>query len=139
MNDQKITVSTTVYAPIERVWNCWVDSAHIVHWNFASVDWHCPRAANDLKPGGTYVARMEAKDGSMGFDFIAIYDEVVQHEKISYTMEDARVATTVFIDKGDHVEVSTVFDAESTHPLEMQKAGWQAIMDNYKKYTEEFS
>lgn len=105
-------------------------------WNFASNDWHCPKAENDPQPGGKYYARMEARDGSFGFDFDAIYDKVVPHGMISYNMADGRNATTRFEDLGNSVKVTTVFDAEHSNPVEMQQQGWQAILNNFRAYVE---
>lgn len=136
MNAEKITVGTTVALIPEKVWDFWTKPEHITGWNFASPDWHCPRAENDLRVGGKMNSRMEAKDGSMGFDFVAVYDEVVPMKKIAYTMEDGRRAITVFSKEGSGTQISTTFDAEGTHPLEMQKNGWQAIMENFKNYAE---
>jgi uncharacterized protein YndB with AHSA1/START domain len=107
-----------------------------VKWNFASDDWHCPRSENDLRVGGKMNSRMEAKDGSFGFDFEAIYDEVVDLKKITCSMADGRQASTVFEADGEKTKVTTTFDAENTHPLEMQKNGWQAILNNFKNYVE---
>ena len=121
---------------VERVWECWTHPEHITQWNFAADSWCCPRAENDLKVGGRYMARMEAKDGSFGFDFEAIYDEVVRHKKISYTMMDGRQATTTFENSGNGTLVTTVFDPEDQNPLEMQEGGWQAILNNFKTYVE---
>jgi uncharacterized protein YndB with AHSA1/START domain len=109
---------------------------HITKWNFASDDWCCPRASNDLKKGGKYAARMEAKDGSFGFDFEAIYDKVDNQKEIAYTMGDGRQAVTTFEDLGGKTKVTTIFDAESQNPVEMQRDGWQAIMNNFKKHVE---
>lgn len=132
----KITVSATVNAPIEKVWNCWTMPEHITGWNFADPSWQCPRAENDLRAGGKYFARMEAKDGSFGFDFEAIYNVVIKHKELTYTMGDGRVATTIFTDNGNTTHVETTFDAESQNPVEMQKGGWQMILNNFKKYLE---
>ena len=132
----KITISANVTANPEKVWQYWTQPKHIVNWNFASDDWHCPKSENDLRPGGKMNTRMEAKDGSFGFDFEAVYDEVIDRKKISYTMGDGRRAITVFEDLGNKTQITTTFDAEGTHPLEMQKNGWQAILDNFRKYTE---
>lgn len=132
----KIKIEAVVAAPAQKVWNYWVKPEHITNWNFASDDWQCPKASNDLRVGGTYSARMEAKDGSFGFEFEAIYDEVVEHKKITYTMGDGRKATTEFQSMGDKTKVTTVFDAEKENPEDMQKDGWQAILNNFKSYTE---
>ena len=136
MSNSKITIESTIAADIKKVWNSWNNPEHIVKWNFASDDWHCPKASNDLRVGGKYSARMEAKDGSFGFEFEAIYDEVVDKKKITYTMEDGRKVTTHFEDLGGKIKVTTVFDAEKENPEEMQKQGWQAILNNFKKFVE---
>lgn len=132
----KITVQTTVIADAEKVWNCWTEPQHIMHWNFASDDWHCPTAENDLRTGGRMKSRMEAKDGSFGFDFEGIYDEVIDLKKIAYTMPDGRQAVTTFESENGGVKVITVFDAEMQNSVELQKQGWQAILNNFKKYSE---
>lgn len=136
MDINEISIKAEAKAGIEKVWDFYTKPEHIVNWNFASDDWHCPRAENDLRVGGTYSARMEAKDGSFGFDFSAIYDDVVENEKIVYTMEDGRKVETEFQDSGDSTTVTTKFEAESENPIEMQREGWQSILDNFKKYTE---
>ena len=132
----KITVHATVHAPIVKVWECYTQPEHITKWNFASDDWHCPWAENDLRVGGKYSARMEAKDGSFGFDFETIYDVVQLHDQLTYTMGDGRMATTIFESKGKDTEVTTTFDAESVNPVDMQQQGWQMILNNFKKHTE---
>ena len=136
MGTKRITVQTTINKDSETVWECWTDPEHITQWNFAADSWCCPRAENDIRVGGKYMARMEAKDGSFGFDFEAIYDEVIEHKKIAYTMTDGRKATTVFERSGKGTLVTTIFDAEDQNPLEMQKGGWQAILNNFKAYVE---
>lgn len=136
MSIAKITVEATINADINKAWDAWTNPEHITKWNFATDDWQCPKAENDLRPGGQYFARMEAKDGSFGFDFEAVYDEVVPLEKIAYTMADGRQATSTFENLGDTTKVVTVFDAESVNPVEMQQQGWQMILNNFKKYTE---
>jgi len=136
MSHPKITVATTIGADVNKVWEYYTDPRHIVGWNFAADDWKCPNASNDLRPGGKYKARMEAKDGSFGFDFEAIYDEVVPQKKITYTIADGRQATTTFEPGGSGTLVTTTFDAEGQNSAELQKNGWQAILNNFKKYTE---
>ncbi|MGV3538618.1 MAG: SRPBCC family protein [Rufibacter sp.] len=136
MEQTKITIQSTISAPTAKVWDYWTKPEHITKWNFASDDWQCPNAENDLRVGGKYLARMEAKDQSFGFDFEAVYDQVVDHKEITYTMTDGRQATTLFENLGDSTKVTTTFDAEGEHEAEMQRAGWQAILDNFKKYTE---
>lgn len=136
MSATRITVSATINAPLEKVWECYTAPDHITKWNFASADWQCPWAKNDLKVGGKYAARMEAKDGSFGFEFEGIYDVVKVNEELSYTMADGRKATNLFKANGAQTLVETTFDAESENSVEMQKGGWQAILDNFKKYAE---
>jgi uncharacterized protein YndB with AHSA1/START domain len=136
-NNVKITVKTSVNAPVEKVWEYWTEPKHITQWNNASDDWHTPVAENDLTVGGKFLTRMEAKDGSFGFDFGGIYDEVKLNEVISYTMGDGRKVTITFKSQGNETEVIETFDAETTNPIEMQQAGWQAILDNFKKYAEQ--
>ncbi len=132
----KIKIETTIAADPKKVWAFWTKPEHITKWNFATDDWQCPSAENDLRVGGRYRARMEAKDGSFGFDFEAIYDQVVDRKKITYTMTDGRQATTEFEQIGATTKVSTTFDAELENPIEMQRDGWQAILNNFKKYSE---
>lgn len=132
----KITVETVVKAPVEKVWNSWNQPEHITKWCAASDDWHAPKSENDLKVGGKFATRMEAKDGSFGFDFGGVYDEVKTNELIEYTMDDGRKVVVNFTSNGNETKVVETFDAENTHPIEMQRGGWQAILDNFKKYTE---
>lgn len=132
----KITVESTIDAPIEKVWDLWTSPQHIMQWNNASPDWHTPKAENDLRKGGKFLSRMEAKDGSFGFDFWGIYNEVDHHAFISYTMGDERKAEITFTQDGNRTKLSETFEAESENPVDMQKAGWQAILDNFKKYVE---
>ncbi len=132
----KVMVSVTIQADRDTVWTCFTAPGHITQWNFASEDWHCPSAENDVRPGGRYCARMEARDGSFGFDFEAVYDDVVERESLSYTMPDGRKVNTVFIKSGTGTSVTTTFDAESENPVEMQREGWQMILNNFKKYVE---
>lgn len=136
MTTTKITVTTTIHAPVEKVWAYWTEPEHIKKWNSASDDWHTPHAENDLRTGGRFSSRMEARDGSMGFDFGGVYDDVKTHEQIDYTMGDNRKVHIVFSGEGNHTAVAETFDAESTNPVDMQQAGWQAILDNFKRYTE---
>lgn len=132
-----IQIEASIMSPLSKVWSYWTEPKHITKWNFAVPEWQCPSASNDLRVGGKYAARMEAKDGSFGFDFEAIYDEVVLQKKLTYTMGDGRKATTTFEQVGDATKVTMVFVAESQNPIEMQKNGWQAILNNFKKYAEE--
>ncbi|MRG45248.1 activator of HSP90 ATPase [Chitinophaga sp. SYP-B3965] len=136
MSANKITVQSTVSADKNKAWDYYTNPRHITKWNFAADDWQCPSATNDMRVGGKYSARMEAKDGSFGFDFEAIYDEVVPGERFTYTMGDGRAATVNFKGQGDKTDVVVTFDAETQNSEEMQRGGWQAILDNFKKYTE---
>ena len=132
----KITVKRTVNAPKEKVWDLWTQPHHILQWNNASEDWLTRKAENDLRTGGSFSSRMEAKDGSFGFDFGGTYDEVKTHELISYTIDDGRKTRIEFEGNGGSTTVTETFDAESSNSVEMQKEGWQAILDNFKQYVE---
>ena len=136
MEATKIQVQANVAADKQKAWDFYTKPEHIVKWNFASDDWQCPRATNDMRVGGKYSARMEAKDGSFGFDFEAVYDQIVPGEKFQYTMPDGRLVNVVFEKNGNSTNVKVLFDAESVNSLELQKGGWQTILDNYKKYAE---
>ncbi|EPR65679.1 SRPBCC domain-containing protein [Cyclobacterium qasimii] len=131
-----ITVKTSIKARVEKVWECWTKPAHIIHWNFASPEWTCPSAINDLQPNGVFNWRMEAKNGSMGFDFTGVYSEVKENELIAYKMSDGRKVEIRFIVSGDEVELLETFEAEGTNADEQQRLGWQAILDNFKNYVE---
>ena len=133
---EKITISAIIAAPLDKVWKNWTEPKHITQWNHASDEWHSPHATNDLRKGGKFLARMEAKDGSMGFDFEGTYDNVVEKQLIEYTMLDGRTVSVRFAEKTGATEVIETFDPESTNSLDMQRDGWQAILDNFKKYTE---
>jgi len=134
---KKVTVETTIQAPVEKVWKYWTEPNHITKWNKASDDWHTPLAENDLRAGGRFLSRMEAKDGSLGFDFGGTYDEVKLHEVIAYTLGDGRKVEITFKDQENETEVIETFDAETGHTIELQQQGWQAILDNFKKYVEQ--
>ncbi len=137
MNDKKIiTVSAIVNAPIQKVWDYWTNPNHITGWNFASDDWHAPSAQNDLKVGGKFNSRMEAKDGSFGFDFEGVYDQVIPEKFIEYTLGDSRKVKIKFTSDGNTTTIEESFEAESENPLEMQQTGWQMILNNFKRYTE---
>ncbi len=138
MEDKKITVETVVNKPIEIVWDAWNNPEHMTKWNFASDDWHSPSAQNDLKIGGRFSARMEAKDGSTGFDFGGIYTNIEEKAVIEYTMdgEDQRKVKVTFETVEGGTKVTETFDAENVNTIEKQKGGWQSILDNFKKYTE---
>jgi uncharacterized protein YndB with AHSA1/START domain len=134
-----IKVEAYVHAPIEKVWKLWTSPEHIMHWNNASDDWHTPRADNDLRAGGRFLSRMEAKDGSFGFDFGGVYDEVKINELIAYTLGDGRKVKVTFSTYDNQTLVTEVFEAENTNSTEMQRSGWQSILDNFKKYAEELN
>ena len=131
----KITVEATVAAPIAAVWRAWNNPDDIVQWNAASPDWHTTKAAVDLRAGGSFSSRMEAKDGSMGFDFAGTYTKVVPHELIESAF-DGRTLRVEFVAGKDGVTVRETFDAEAVHPVEYQKQGWQAILDSFRKHVE---
>ncbi len=123
MEPAKITIQAVIHAPVEKVWQYWNEPDHITKWNHASDDWHSPYAENDLRAGGRFLFRMEAKDGSFGFDFSGTYDEVVSHERISYTLDDGRKVQITFQSQNGKTEVIETFEAETTHPAELQKQG----------------
>lgn len=129
----KITVTTTVRAPIEQVWRAYTTPDDIKQWNAASEDWHTTTASVDLRVGGTFSSRMEAKDGSMGFDFAGTYTRVEPQKLIEYSFGD-RTAQVEFADTADGVQVTVTFDSENTFPIEQQRGGWQAILDNFGRY-----
>ncbi|MGZ9810907.1 SRPBCC family protein [Pseudoroseicyclus sp. H15] len=134
MTAPTITIDTLVPAPPETAWEAYVEPEHITQWNFANDEWCCPSASNELRPGGRYVARMEAKDGSMGFDFEGTYDSVTPGNGYVMTMSDGRKMETHFRPEGTGTRVTVAFEAESENSAEMQRAGWQAILDNYKAH-----
>lgn len=131
----KIQVETTVAAPMEKVWHAYTTPADIKQWNAASEDWHTTAATVDLRVGGDFSSRMEAKDGSMGFDFAGTYTKIEQHRLIEYAFGD-RTAQVEFADTPRGVTVRVSFDAESEFPIEQQKSGWQSILDNFKRHVE---
>ncbi len=132
---QPITVQTVVRAPIDAVWQAYTTPEAIQQWNFATPDWHCPAASVDLREGGKFFSRMEAKDGSVGFDIEATYDDVVEHERLSYWF-GGRQCVVDFLPSGEDVTVRVSFDPEEVFPAEHQRAGWQAILDNFARYIE---
>ena len=132
----KITVQTRIHAPLVKVWKCWISPEDIVKWNHASPDWHTTKAENDLSDGGKFSYRMEARDGSAGFDFWGIYDRVILNEQIRFTLGDGRKVEVRFIADGNETEVVETFEAEDVNSIELQRGGWQAILNNFKTYTE---
>lgn len=131
-----ITVEATVNAPVEKAWTYWSEPKHITKWCQASDDWHAPNAENDLRTGGNFKTTMAAKDGSFSFDFGGVYTNVQPHKLIEYTIGDGRKVKIVFAANGKQTKITETFDAEQENPVEMQRGGWQAILDNFKKYTE---
>lgn len=131
-----VTVEATVKTSADKAWEAWNGPEHIIHWNFASDDWHCPAANSDLRVGGAFGATMAAKDGSMSFEFGGVYDIVEPAKKLAYTMGDGRRVEVTFDQQGEQTHIVERFEAEGMHPVEFQKAGWQAILNNYVKYTE---
>ena len=134
MNNEAITVTTKVNAPVEKVWTLFNGPEHITKWAAASDDWHTTKSENDLRKGGKFTSRMEAKDGSFGFDFGGVYDEVRENEYIEYTLGDGRKVTIDFTPEGDSTSIVQTFEPEAQNSREMQQGGWQAILDNFKKY-----
>jgi uncharacterized protein YndB with AHSA1/START domain len=135
----QITIATTVNAPVAKVWDCWTSPEHIKKWNHANDDWHTTKAENDLRVGGSFTSRMEAKDGSFGFDFGGTYDVVDVHQRIAYTLEDDRKVNITFTAQGTQTIVVETFEAESQNFVELQQQGWQMILDNFRRYCEGIS
>ncbi|MBS1657833.1 MAG: SRPBCC family protein [Bacteroidetes bacterium] len=131
-----ISVEATIAAPVEKVWQYWTSPEHIIHWNAASDDWHTPYAENDLRTGGKFKSRMEARDGSMGFDFEGIYSNVIVPRLIEYSLGDDRKVKVEFSAEGNVTQVTEKFDVEQINSVELQRTGWQAILNNFKKYVE---
>jgi uncharacterized protein YndB with AHSA1/START domain len=135
-NKTSITIETSVQAPVRKVWKFWSEPQHITKWNAASDDWHTPHAENDLRTGGTFSSTMAAKDGSFSFDFGGTYTNVKENELIEYTLGDGRKVKVVFQEAGNTTKVIETFEPEQENSHELQRGGWQAILDNFKKYTE---
>ena len=133
-----ITIRTSINASIGRVWKCWTDPGDILRWNQASEDWHTTQATNELHVGGRFSHRMEAKDGSAAFDFEGVYDQVILHRRIEYTLADGRMVRVLFTPGDRHTVVEETFEAEEMNSLELQQAGWQSILDNFRQYVEGF-
>ncbi len=136
MEKQNITIETTVKATVAKVWELWTKPEHITKWNSASPDWHTTRAENDVRVGSKFLSRMEAKDGSFGFDFEGVYDMVKVCECLEYTLGDGRKVKIIFTALGNETKVIETFEAETENSIELQRGGWQAILDNFKKYAE---
>lgn len=133
----KINIQASINAPVSKVWESWNNPEDIKQWCFASDDWGAPHAENNLREGGNFVTTMAAKDGSFSFDFGGVYTKVVEHSEIHYTMGDGRTVEVKFEVNGNETIVYESFDPESQNPIEMQQAGWQAILNNFKKYVEQ--
>lgn len=131
-----ITIEATINAPVEKVWKYWSEPQHISQWAFASPDWHAPSATNDLKTGGKFSTVMAAKDGSFSFEFGGVYDKVEEYKTINYTIGDGRKVTNDFSSAGKQTKVVQSFEAEEQNSIDMQRGGWQAILNNFKKYVE---
>lgn len=131
-----ITVRTTINAPVQKVWEYWTSPEHITRWNFASNDWHTPKAENDLRAGGKFLSRMEARDGSMCFDFSGKYSKIEQHKLIEYILDDDRKVQVRFEQDVNITTVTEIFEVEQENSVELQEKGWQAILNNFKKYAE---
>jgi uncharacterized protein YndB with AHSA1/START domain len=136
MEKTSVTVETLVNAPIDKVWASWGEPKHITKWCQASPDWHAPHAENDLQTGGKFTTTMAAKDGSVSFDFGGVYSNVQKNKLIEYSIADGRKVKITFSEEGNKTKVVETFDPESQNPIEMQRGGWQAILDSFKKYTE---
>lgn len=136
MNKNPITVEVIVHAPLSKVWDSWNQPEHITQWAFASDDWEAPKAENDLQVGGKFSTTMAAKDKSVSFDLIGTYTALTEHQLIEYDMEDGRHVKVVFTEVPEGVKVTETFDPEQENPEEMQRGGWQAILENFKKHTE---
>lgn len=131
-----ITIKTHVKSSIDKVWKYWNQPEHIVNWNTASPDWHTVKSEVDLQVGGKFSSRMEAKDGSFGFDFYGFYDEIIDQKSIKITLGDDRKMHVLFAENENGVEISEIFEPENQNPIELQQQGWQAILDNFKNYVE---
>lgn len=135
-NNKKITVEATVNAPVEKVWQYWTEPQHIMQWNQADPSWHCPRSENDVRPGGKFSSTMAAKDGSFSFDFAGTHDQVEQHKLIASTLGDGRTMEVHFTPEGNTTKVTETFEMETQNPEELQRGGWQAILDSFKNHAE---
>lgn len=135
---EPITINAIIHADLETTWEFYVNPEHIIHWNFASEDWHCPKAINNLKIGEKFVYSMAAKNGEMSFDFSGLYTEIIPFQRISYTIEDGRRVNIILEAQENNTLFTITFEAENIHPRELQQQGWQSILDNFKKYTESF-
>ena len=133
---QKVTIGGRARLSVQQAWDIWTSPSHITKWNAAQPEWHSPSATNDLRPGGEFNFRMEARDGSMGFDFSGVYDDVIPEKHLAYTLGDGRKVTVDFIEREGQVEIIETFDAETENPVDFQQQGWQAILDSFIQYAE---
>lgn len=134
---EKVTLKSTILRPIDKVWEFYTEPEHITQWNFATPEWNCPSAKSDLRSGGNFSYRMEAKDGSFGFDYAGIFDEVIPENKLSYRLDDGRKVEVSFNKIDDSTtEIIEIFEPEASHPVEMQREGWNNILHNFEKYAE---
>lgn len=131
-----LTVETIIQVPTDKVWELWTKPEHITQWNFATDEWHCPQADNNIEPGGRFNWRMEAKDGSMGFDYSGVYEQVIPNKLIVYKLDDGRQVNIEFFDLDSKTKVTEKFEIEDLNSIDLQRAGWQAILDNFKNYAE---
>lgn len=131
-----ITITSFINAPLSKVWECWTVARHIEKWNFASTEWHCPDAKNNLIKGGEFHYTMAAKDNSMSFDFWGTYQEIIFEKHIEIVLGDGRKVTVDFEETENGVQLTEVFDPENENPVDLQRTGWQLILDNFKTYTE---
>jgi uncharacterized protein YndB with AHSA1/START domain len=131
-----VTIGTTINAPVEKVWKYFSEPEHITQWAFAIDTWHAPYAENDLRKDGRFKTTMAAKDGSVSFDFSGVYTDVQPHKRIAYTLDDGRKVETLFESQGNTTKITQTFEAEDQNPVEMQRDGWQAILDNFRKHVE---
>lgn len=138
MKKTLICIETLVNRPVNIVWQCFTDPENVKHWNHASDDWHTPNASSDLQPGGRFCYRMEAKDGSFGFDFEGVYQDVIPNSLLSYKIGDGRDVRVEFMPDGDKTRVMETFEAETMNSIELQREGWQAILDNFSRFAEQF-
>ena len=136
MSKPVITIEAAINSNIDKVWEMWTKPEHLTQWCFAADEWHCPSSSSDFKVGGTFSTRMEAKDGSFGFDFGGVYNEIKINEKLAITLDDGRKWNIYFSEIGGFVKLVEDFEAENENPIEMQQTGWQMILNNFKKYVE---
>ena len=131
-----VTVENTIGTNVDKAWEFWTNPEHITHWNFATPEWHCPTAEHDLRVGGKLKYTLAAKDGSMAFDYTATFTTIKPGELLEYTLDDGRKVSISFIGKGNTTQIIERFEVEDENSIDMQRQGWQAILDNFKRYAE---